>query len=55
MLNFQNMLMILSVKKGHRRKTVLGGFTFSLYFLTMEIPMVGIPTLSISRWINPTD
>jgi len=32
-----------------------GGFTVSVYCLTMEIPMVGIPDSSITRWTSPTD
>lgn len=40
---------------GHLRKMVLGGLTASLYFLTIEMPIVGMPARSISRWISPTD
>lgn len=41
--------------KGHFRKIVLGGFTFSVNFLTREMPIVGIPAFSISLCISPTD
>ena len=41
--------------KGHLRKTVLGGFTLSVYFLTIDIPMVDMPERSIALCISPTD
>ena len=41
--------------KGHLKKTVLGGLTFSEYCRTIDMPIVGIPCFSISRCINPTD
>jgi hypothetical protein len=41
--------------KGHLRKMVLGGLTFSEYSRTIDTPIVGIPAFSISRCINPTD
>ena len=40
---------------GQAMKTVLGGFIFSEKCRTIDIPTVGIPTLSISLCINPTD
>ncbi len=41
--------------KGHLRKMVLGGLTCSEYVRTIDTPIVGIPTFSISLCINPTD
>jgi hypothetical protein len=40
---------------GHLRKMVLGGLTCSEYSRTIDTPIVGIPSFSISRCINPTD
>jgi len=40
---------------GHLRNMVLGGLTCSEYSRTIDTPIVGIPSFSISRCINPTD